>query len=60
MIEGDRTNPQLGRESDEMLEDPPHREADEILADPSHPIWKIMLALVAVLAAAWGVQNGTL
>ena len=34
--------------------------ADEILADPSHPIWKIMLALVAVLAAAWGVQNGSL
>jgi hypothetical protein len=36
------------------------RDADEILADPSHPIWKIMLALVAVLAAAWGVQNGSL
>ena len=36
------------------------READEILADPSHPIWKIMMALVAVLAAAWGVQNGTI
>ncbi len=36
------------------------READEILADPAHPIWKIMLALVAVLAAAWGVQTGAL
>ncbi len=35
------------------------READEILADPSHPIWKIMMALVAVLAAAWGVSSGT-
>ena len=34
------------------------READEILADPGHPIWKIMMALVAVLAAAWGVTNG--
>jgi hypothetical protein len=34
------------------------READEILADPSHPIWKIMMALVAVLAAAWGVTQG--
>jgi len=36
------------------------READEILADPSHPIWKICLALVAILAAAWGVQSGAL
>jgi len=36
------------------------READEILADPSHPIWKIMIALVGVLAAAWGVQSGSL
>ena len=36
------------------------RDADEILADPSHPIWKIMLALVAVLAAAWGVSEGAL
>jgi nitrogen fixation-related uncharacterized protein len=34
------------------------RDADEILADPSHPIWKIMIALVGVLAAAWGVQSG--
>ncbi len=32
-------------------------EADEIIADPNHPIWKIMLALVAVLAAAWGVAQ---
>ena len=32
--------------------------ADESLADPSHPIWKIMFALVAVLASAWGIQNG--
>lgn len=35
------------------------READEILADPSHPIWKIMMILAGVLAAAWGIQNGT-
>ena len=34
------------------------RDSDEILADPSHPIWKIMMALVAVLAAAWGVSSG--
>jgi hypothetical protein len=34
------------------------RDADEILADPSHPIWKIMFALVAVLASAWGISNG--
>ena len=36
------------------------RDADEILADPSHPIWKAILALVAILGAAWGVQNGTI
>jgi hypothetical protein len=41
-----------------MSED--EREADEILADPSHPIWKIMMGLVAVLAAAWGVSNGAI
>ena len=34
-------------------------DADEILADPSHPIWKIMFTLVGILAAAWGIQNGT-
>lgn len=36
------------------------RDADEILADPSHPIWKICLALVGVLAAAWGVSSGAM
>lgn len=36
------------------------REASEILADPSHPIWKVCLAMTAILAAAWGVQSGTI
>jgi len=36
------------------------KSADEILADPGHPIWKICLALVGVLAAAWGVNSGAL
>ena len=30
------------------------------LVKPSHPIWKICLALVAILAAAWGAQEGNL
>lgn len=34
--------------------------ADVILANPSHPIWKICLALVAILASAWGIQNGNI
>jgi len=34
------------------------READQMLADASHPIWKICLALVAILTAAWGLQSG--
>ena len=55
MIDEDRTKPDFyGRDTEE------DRGADEILADPSHPIWKIMLALVGVLAAAWGVQSGHL
>jgi len=35
-------------------------DADEIIADPNHPIWKIMFALVGILAAAWGVSNNAL
>ena len=27
------------------------------LAAPSHPIWKILMGLVAVLAALWGVTQ---
>lgn len=34
--------------------------ADQILANPSHPIWKICLALVAILASAWGIQSGNI
>jgi len=34
--------------------------ADQILANPSHPIWKICMALVAVLSALWGVQSGAI
>jgi len=34
--------------------------ADQILANPSHPIWKICLALVAILASAWGIQSGSI
>jgi hypothetical protein len=34
------------------------READQMLADASHPIWKICIALVGILAAAWGIQSG--
>lgn len=30
---------------------------EEELVKPTHPIWKIMTALVAVLAAAWGVAQ---
>lgn len=30
------------------------------LVKPSHPIWKICMVLVAILAAAWGVQEGNL
>ena len=36
------------------------REAHEILAVTYHPIWKIMMGLVAVLAADWGVSNGAM
>ena len=41
-------------------EDQEDLSADVILANPSHPIWKICLALVAILASAWGMQNGTI
>ena len=43
-----------------MSNDDDDREAAEILADPSHPIWKVCLAMTAILAAAWGVQSGTI
>lgn len=36
------------------------RDAAEILADPGHPIWKVCLAMTAILAAAWGMQSGTI
>jgi hypothetical protein len=39
-------------------DDRDEREAAEILADPGHPIWKVCLAMTAILAAAWGVQSG--
>ena len=31
-----------------------------ILANPNHPIWKVCLAMTAILAAAWGMQSGTI
>ena len=43
-----------------MADQDDDREASEILADPSHPIWKICLAMTAILAAAWGVSSGTI
>ena len=42
------------------MSDDEDREASEILADPAHPIWKVCLAMTAILAAAWGVQSGTI
>jgi hypothetical protein len=34
------------------------QDPNAILASPNHPIWKIMTALVAILAAAWGLNGG--
>jgi hypothetical protein len=30
---------------------------EETLVKPSHPIWKILMGLVAILAALWGVTQ---
>jgi hypothetical protein len=36
------------------------RSPEDVLADPSHPIWKLCFALLALLGALWGVQNGAI
>jgi hypothetical protein len=33
---------------------------EEILSDPGHPIWKLCFALVALIAALWGVETGAI